>query len=440
VPTHLTAEEIALYAEREPGAADGAELSFHLQSCDVCLMEVVEARNAADFAKADAGLPPRRALSPRLARYVRGEESKKKEGSDPPIGLIASVIGGIAGAIASSHFSGEMSFADVRKDSADASQHSERHGMNETDAHHVTRPDPIIGTPAVDGNHFPGQQSYADTCAIRCQEFVLRQYTGTELPEKFFVDEARAHGWYHEGHGTSPADVGKLLELHGVPVHRYVDASPWHLAAELGQGHKVIIGVDSDSLWQQHPIQTELRHLLGFGAADHAIVVSGIDTSDPDHTKVIVSDPGTGEAAARYPMEQFLDAWKDSHFYMVATQEPPPPELHLPEMSHFDYHAGHIDHVGELSWDHFQDAYESHDDATLVRALDPHHDDHQPDPDLSVGHDAAFDHQADADHDTPFTIDPHDHHDVDDSFDTDHDGYGAEEHHDDVAGGGHHDE
>lgn len=370
--THLDAESIALYAERGSSAPRAPEIAAHLRECDACFGEVVEARSARDLAElAGSASRVRRALPPKLARYLR-EKPEKGIGGTGVIAGLATLIGGAASAIASAGASQEMAFGDVRNDEHLASERVEANEM--ADPHHFTRPDPVLGTPQSDGDYFPGQQSYSDTCAIRCQEFIIRQYTGIDAPEKLFVDEARAHGWYEDGHGTKPQDVGKLLELHGIAVNRYVHANQWHLASELMQGHKVIIGVDSDDLWRQNPILTDLRHLFGLGVADHAVVVSGIDTTDPDHVQVIVSDPGTGEAAAHYPLEQFVSAWRDSDFFMVATQEPPPPHLDLPEMSHFDYDAGHIDHAGDLSWDVFHDAYVAHDDHALERLFHTTHD------------------------------------------------------------------
>ena len=273
--------------------------------------------------------------------------------------------------------------------------------------------DPVIGTPSTDTTYFPGAQSYADTCAIRCQEFILRQFTGAEVSEKLLVDEARAHGWYADGRGTPPGDIGNLLELHGIHVNRYMHGNVYNLTAELAQGHKVIIGVDSHELWERNSTLTEIRHALGMGHADHAVVVSGIDTSDPHDVHVIVSDPGTGEAAASYPIQQFLTAWKDSDFFMVATQEPPPAELHLPEMRNFDYESGHLDHIGDLSYAQFEqllhdhrdhhDGFsahshsehvldQAHDHESAISAPDEHHDGSVW-PDFSDhGHDHDHDH------------------------------------------------
>lgn len=210
---------------------------------------------------------------------------------------------------------------------------------------------PHFGTPGHDAEVWEGQQSYPDTCAIRCQEFVLEQFTGVQRDETDLVREAMDAGWYAPGAGTSPQDVGNLLESHGIPVNRYEGATVFHLANELAQGHKVIVGVDSGELWGEHPILEAISDKLGISGADHAVVVSGIDTSDPDHVQVIISDPGTGEAAATYPMDQFFDAWRDSNCFMVATQDPAPASL--PEMANFDYSLGHLDEVWGMPYEQF---------------------------------------------------------------------------------------
>jgi len=234
----------------------------------------------------------------------------------------------------------------------------------------ILHADPELGTPAQDIEVWAGQQSYADTCAIRCQEFVLEQFTGMHLDETALVQEAADAGWYSPGGGTSLQDVGNLLESHGIPVNRYEGATIFHLANELAQGHKVIVGVDSGELWGQNPVLESIEDKLGISGADHAVVVSGIDTSDPDHVQVIVSDPGTGEAAASYPMDQFVDAWRDSDCFMVATQDPAPPSL--PEMANFDYSLGHIAEVWGLPYEQFLGLADQPEtwDQVLADALD----------------------------------------------------------------------
>lgn len=253
----------------------------------------------------------------------------------------------------------------------------------------IQKADPHFGTPNHDRAFWEGQQSYADTCAIRCQEYVLQQFTGVDFPEKLLVDEAKEHGWYAPGHGTPMQDVGNLLELHGVAVNRYTEANVFHLANELAQGHKVIIGVDSSKLWGHNSamdsmLDTIRGHFALGGGADHAVVVSGIDTTDPHHVKVIISDPGDGKAVASYPMEQFLHAWEGSHFYMVATQEPAP--AHLPEMVHFDYAAGHVGAIADVPYELFVEQFAHHPDA-WEHVLEHFADEHFPDSALPADHD-----------------------------------------------------
>ena len=221
----------------------------------------------------------------------------------------------------------------------------------EGDPGSVRHPNPILGTPGQDAAFTDGPQRYNDDCAIKCQQWILQQFTGHPVNEDALVREAFDHGWYLPG-GTPPQDVGKLLELHGIGVTRFEHANQFQLAMELSQGHKVIVGVNSEQLWHHNPLLSGLRDVLGIpGNADHAVLVSGIDTTDPHHVLVQVSDPGTGEPLATYPLEQFLDAWGPGEFYMVATKDPAPP--HLPEMAHFDYNVGHIPAIADIPYDHF---------------------------------------------------------------------------------------
>ena len=213
----------------------------------------------------------------------------------------------------------------------------------------------MFGTPEHDIQQWDGAQSFSDTCAIRCQEFLIELYTGTEIEETELVRQAMQLGVYQPGGGTPPQAMGALLEAHGIDTNVTMGASIADLARELAQGHKVMVGVDADELWNNrdgNPIFSalyELQDMLGFAQANHAVVVSGIDTSDPSRPQVVISDPGTGEPLALYPLEQFLYAWRDSGFHMVSTTEPAP--SHLPEMANFPYDEGHIPTVAGYPYD-----------------------------------------------------------------------------------------
>jgi hypothetical protein len=210
----------------------------------------------------------------------------------------------------------------------------------------------VFGLPGSELRSDEVYQHYSDTCVVRCQQLVLKQY-GIDLTQEELMHEASHHGWYEKGEGIAAPYVGDLLSAHGVPVAKYMHANIFNLTAELARGHKVIIGVDSNDLWHQNPALESMRNLAGTLSPDHAVIVSGIDTTDPDEVKVVITDPGTGDVGKAYPMNEFLSAWKDSGFFMAATQVPAPLDFN-PEMAHFDYKMGHLANIGHLSFDAFE--------------------------------------------------------------------------------------
>lgn len=215
-----------------------------------------------------------------------------------------------------------------------------------------------FGTP-VNADPSSIQQHYNDTCAVRCQEIILRDY-GIHLSEDQAVQQAIDLGLYTPGYGTPMDDVGKLLESNGIPVTQTDNANIFNLVNELGQGHRVIVGVDSDELWGSAGWLHDLGELFAPSGADHALIVSEIDTSDPNNIKVILTDPGSGDVAKEYTLEEFQDAWKDSNCFMVSTNYPPPQNMDLPEMANFDYSQGHIDTAFNMPWNDFSYAYDNY--------------------------------------------------------------------------------
>jgi len=192
-------------------------------------------------------------------------------------------------------------------------------------------------------------QGYADTCAIRSQQLILNDF-GIDVTQEELIDLSTNKGWYVEGGGTSISDTGNLLDLYGVETNRIDNANIFSLTSELAQGHRVIIGVDPGELWNPG-WKEEILDLFG-DAPDHALVVAGLDTTDPDNMTVQLMDPGTGDIAKAYPMDQFMDAWSDSNYVMVSTAEAPPP--FAPGMDNFDYASLHTPFVGEMPYAEFE--------------------------------------------------------------------------------------
>jgi len=171
-------------------------------------------------------------------------------------------------------------------------------------------------------------QDMPDNCAVAAETSLINQF----LPHDLSLDEANyismSNGWWAPGSGTQPSEIGNLMDLCGIPNHTVMNADITDLAKELQSGHGIIVGVNSAELWDQG-ILGELRSWLienlgldsaAFTQADHAVVVTGMDFTDPDHPLVILNDSGSPEGAgAAYPLEKFMDAWENSGFYYTAT-------------------------------------------------------------------------------------------------------------------------
>jgi hypothetical protein len=200
---------------------------------------------------------------------------------------------------------------------------------------------------------FPGatsddiQQHANDTCAVKSQQIIMHEF-GLNIPEEQLAQESEIKGYYEPGQGSDPNQVGHLLNDHGIETHHMDGANVYDLVNELSQGHKVIVGVDADELW--HP--SFWNDWFGEDP-NHALVVTGIDTTDANNVKVLVTDPGSGDVIKSYPLDEFMDAWHDSNCMMVATDTAPQPDT-APTMANFDYDAGHIPFIGNVPFDVFQ--------------------------------------------------------------------------------------
>ncbi|NLX96000.1 MAG: hypothetical protein GXY83_07475 [Rhodopirellula sp.] len=157
------------------------------------------------------------------------------------------------------------------------------------------------------------------TCAVVSQQMILQQF-GIEVSEAQLVYDAVTNGWLTDA-GTSMEDLGRLLEHYGIDAHQVVGGGVESLMSELVQGRAVIVAVDADELWNPESASLDA---FGQDVANHAVVVTGLDLSDPDQPRVHINDPGDPDGAGKaYPLEQFLDAWADSGNAYVATDDAP---------------------------------------------------------------------------------------------------------------------
>lgn len=176
------------------------------------------------------------------------------------------------------------------------------------------------------------QQMMADNCVVEAERFIINLFAEHPLSQQEAMQISASYGWYRPGHGTSPEHLGCMLNLFGIPNHSVAGASVADLANELAQGHGVIVPVDSHELWDNGPF-SDLRLWLSsnfnmdFGdpCANHAIVVAGIDVSNPGNPIVIINDSGVPNGEGQpYSMQKFLEAWKDGNCSYTATDIPLP--------------------------------------------------------------------------------------------------------------------
>jgi hypothetical protein len=197
-------------------------------------------------------------------------------------------------------------------------------------AHRIFGEDGNGSGPNPDALIFQGNEG---VCAIRSQQIILRDY-GIDIPLEDLKQYAIQQGWYDpSGDGGTPmCYIGALMEQCGVNVKQSIDCTVYDLINELSQGHRVIVGVDADELWADRDnsliekTTTWLKDVFQGESANHALVVAGVDVNpnDPNDVKVILTDPGTGDLRIEYTLDEFMDAWEDSHCFMVSTTTPAP--------------------------------------------------------------------------------------------------------------------
>ena len=168
-----------------------------------------------------------------------------------------------------------------------------------------------------------------DNCAVAA-EISLINHFGFDISQEEANMISAENGWYQPGGGTSADDIGNMMDMFGIANHSCLNASVQDLAAELAAGHGVIVGIHNDDLYNNSSISNIICDIFGIDnpqdmPANHAVVVTGIDVSDPSHPMVVLNDPGTPDGAgARYPLDAFMDAWENSGFRYTATDQPLP--------------------------------------------------------------------------------------------------------------------
>lgn len=179
----------------------------------------------------------------------------------------------------------------------------------------------IYGSPESDMDYWV-QQLYPDTCAIVSQKFIIEDFVGVELTEDQLRDMAIDKGYYTPGHGTFPYEVGNILEDFGITVLRNEGNTFDDIVEKLTNNQKIIVGVDSNAIWNGSD-SWSLIDLLHMPGADHAVQVIGYNS---ENETVILNDPGHPDGQGMtVPLNDFLYGWDAGNNFMVSTIDPAPP-------------------------------------------------------------------------------------------------------------------
>lgn len=139
-------------------------------------------------------------------------------------------------------------------------------------------------------------------CAVLCEIFILNR-RGLPCDQEWLLNAARRKNWL-QPEGTPLYCLGNLLAYSGMFVTRHYDATLADIRQALLMDHDVVVGVDREKLYAETIDPDDLTN--------HAVVVTRVE----DET-VTVFDPQEPPTVATVPTSDFLNAWKESRYYMI---------------------------------------------------------------------------------------------------------------------------
>jgi hypothetical protein len=134
---------------------------------------------------------------------------------------------------------------------------------------------------------------------------------GIELRGAFTKSQAH-HGRIYRFDGTSVEDLVVLLQKYGIQSQLTTGNSMEGLEQDLAGGRKVIAALNAETIWNYPRGQGNRTE------ADHAVVVTGVDTrTDLVH----LNDSGTPNGRdEQIPMATFTQAWATGNNILIVTQ------------------------------------------------------------------------------------------------------------------------
>lgn len=164
----------------------------------------------------------------------------------------------------------------------------------------------ILHNPTVSFEILPMLQNAAisgeNICAVLCEIFILHR---RQLPydEEWLLNTARRKDWL-KPEGTPLYCLGNLLAYSGMFVTRKYDSCLEDIKQAIKKDNDVVVGVDREKLYAE---EVDLEDLT-----NHAVVVTHIENNI-----VTIFDPYEEPYISNIPLQDFLNAWKESHNYMI---------------------------------------------------------------------------------------------------------------------------
>lgn len=139
-------------------------------------------------------------------------------------------------------------------------------------------------------------------CAVRCEMFILHR-RGIPYDEEWLLNTARRKDWL-KPEGTPLYCLGYLLAYSGLLVNRKYDSTIDDIQQALAMDNDVVVGVDREKLYAE---AVDLEDLT-----NHAVIVTHIEKDT-----VTIFDPYEEPYISNISLSDFLNAWKESHHYMI---------------------------------------------------------------------------------------------------------------------------
>ena len=139
-------------------------------------------------------------------------------------------------------------------------------------------------------------------CAVLCEIFILHR---RQLPydEDWLLNTARRKDWLRP-EGTPLYCLGNLLAYSGMIVSRKYNSTIDDIKHAIQMDNDVVVGVDREKLYAE---DVDLEDLT-----NHAVVVTHVGDD-----VVTIFDPYEVPYITNILLSDFLNAWKESHNYMI---------------------------------------------------------------------------------------------------------------------------